>query len=76
MPKKPYPDDLAPVGHLCSDIAAAMRIVRRHTPVGHPDRKEALDHLREVEHGIHQLRFNQNYFRDAVLGIQPPPKRE
>jgi hypothetical protein len=35
-----------------------MRIVRRHTPVGHPDRKEALALCRGIEHGVHQLRFN------------------
>lgn len=59
MPKKPYPTEVAPVGHLCGDIAEVMRIVRRHTPIGHPDRKAALERLREVEHGVHQLRFNQ-----------------
>jgi hypothetical protein len=66
MPKKPYPNDVAPVGHLCGDIADVMRIVRRHTPIGHPDRKRALDLCREVEHGVHQLRFNQNHFRNIA----------
>ena len=57
MPK-PYPTEVKPVGHLCGDLAKAMKIIRRHTPVGHPDRKAALDLMREVQHGIHQLRYN------------------
>jgi hypothetical protein len=50
------------VPHLCPDIVAAMRIVRRHVPVGHPDRKAALDHLKAVRDGTHQLRHNAAVF--------------
>lgn len=58
MPKHEYPTETAPVPHLCGDIAKVMKLIRRHTPVGHPDRKAALDLCRELQHSIHQLRFN------------------
>jgi hypothetical protein len=47
-----------PVAHLCPAILAVARVVRRHVPVGHPDRALALRLLREVRDGCHQLRAN------------------
>ena len=58
LPRRVYPTAPAPVGHLCGDLAEVMRTIRRHTPVGHPDRKRSLDLCREIQHGIHQLRVN------------------
>lgn len=68
-----YPAKPAPVAHLCPALALAMRIVRRHTPVGHPDRKVALDALREVRDGVHQLRVNaqQVVFRPNERVLYP-----
>ena len=71
MAKRPAPTKIEPVGFLCPSISEAMRIVRRHTPVGHPDRKKALDLLRDVQDGIHQLRFNAN-----PDGAAPQPVQE
>lgn len=47
-----------PVPHLCPDLAAVARIVRRHVPVGHPDRADALRRLKDVRDGVHTLREN------------------
>lgn len=75
MPKRPYPTKVKPVPHLCGDLTEAMRIIRRHCPVGHPDRREALERLREVQHGIHQLRFNLSAAHGAPSG-SPQEARE
>lgn len=64
MTKHPYPTEVAPVPHLCGDIAKVMRLIRRHTPVGHPDRKAALDLCRTIQQGAHQLRFNSGELLD------------
>ena len=54
------PHNYVPVPHLCGDILSVAKIVRRHVPVGHPDREAALKSLKFVQAGIHQLRVNQS----------------
>lgn len=59
MPIDPPP----PVRHLCPDLAAVARILRRHVPVGHPDRAAGLRALKAVRDGIHGLRDMAAYYQ-------------
>jgi len=52
-----------PVPHLCPGLLALARLVRRHVPVGHPDRAHALDLIRETRAGVEALRARESHFR-------------
>lgn len=58
MPKQP--NSIEPVPHLCPAIAEVARVIRRNTKAGDEDRVYAIRLLREVQDGIHQLRYNDS----------------
>jgi hypothetical protein len=53
-PTKPHP-----VPHLCGELTAVAREIRRHSSPGQPWRLEAVRQLNEVKRGIESLRANQ-----------------
>ena len=61
------PDQTVPVAHLCPALTELARVVRRHTPIAHPDRAKSIALIREVQDGIHQLRENEIALRESKL---------